>query len=254
MNSCRDNILKLENIHKSFVFRDKPVLVLEDICLDVVPHSFISIIGPSGCGKSTLLELIAGITHPDSGHIYHYGIDITKRAGYAGYMPQDDLLLPWLTLLENALLPCRIAHKDITRSRIKALELLPDFGLDGFDSHYPWQLSGGMRQRTAFLRTVMTEADILLLDEPFANLDALTRLQMQKWLATLQTKLRQTILLVTHDIDEAIRLSDIIYVMDKQPGTMIYQTAISSEVRNSETDISHPHWLELKNYLTMKLI
>lgn len=254
MNFCPDNILTLENIRKSFVFRGKPVLVLDDICLAVPPHSFISIIGPSGCGKSTLLELIAGITHPDSGCIYHYEADITAQAGYAGYMPQDDLLLPWLTLLENVILPCRVAHKDIIQSRAKALGLLPDFGLDGFESHYPWQLSGGMRQRTAFLRTVMTEADILLLDEPFANLDALTRLQMQNWLALLQTKLRQTILLVTHDIDEAIRLSDIIYVMDKLPGTLIYQTTVSAELRSSESDFVHPRWLELKNLLTKKLI
>jgi ABC-type nitrate/sulfonate/bicarbonate transport system ATPase subunit len=247
-------LLKVENLCKSFLFEEKSVLVLKDISFEVSGQEFVSIIGSSGCGKSTLLELIAGITIPDSGKIYEQYIDITGRAGFAGYMPQDDLLLPWLTLLENAILPCRIKHKGIKQSRAKALTLLPDFGLSGYEHHLPWQLSGGMKQRAAFLRTVMSEADILLLDEPFANLDALTRLQMQQWLISVSAKLKQTIILVTHDIDEAIRLSDTIYVMDSVPAPFIHQEVISKVQRLEKSDLSNPLWTEMKAKLTAKLI
>jgi putative hydroxymethylpyrimidine transport system ATP-binding protein len=249
-----NSLLRVEKLSKSFLFKDKPVQVLKDISFEVNKQEFVSIIGTSGCGKSTLLELIAGITVPDSGHIFEQDNEITGKAGFAGYMPQDDLLLPWLTLLENAILPCRIKHNDIKQARAKAMNLLPDFGLSGYEHHLPWQLSGGMKQRAAFLRTVMSEADILLLDEPFANLDALTRLQMQQWLIKLQAKLRQTIIFVTHDIDEAIRLSDTIYVMDKVPAPFIHKETIPKELDRVSFDLSNPTWSAIKARLTAKLI
>jgi ABC-type nitrate/sulfonate/bicarbonate transport system ATPase subunit len=247
-------VLHVQNASKSFLFRKKPVLVLQAMSLQVLAQQFVSIIGPSGCGKSTLLELIAGITKPDSGKIFQDGIEITGKTGIAGYMPQDDLLLPWLTLIDNVLLPCRIAHKDMISARSRALELLPDFGLAGYESHLPWQLSGGMRQRAAFLRTVMTQTRLLLLDEPFASLDALTRFQMQEWLGSLQHKLKLTIILVTHDIDEAIRLSDIIYVMDSQPGPFIYSEQVRSDLCESGQITCSPEGIALKNRLVQRLM
>lgn len=249
-----ESLLKVEKLCKSFLFREKPVLVLQDISFKVAGQEFVSIIGSSGCGKSTLLELIAGITIPDNGKIFEQDKDITGKAGFAGYMPQDDLLLPWLTLIENAILPCRIKHDNIKQSRAKALSLLPDFGLSGFEHHLPWQLSGGMKQRAAFLRTVMSNSEILLLDEPFANLDALTRLQMQQWLISIRAKLKQTIIFVTHDIDEAIRLSDTIYVMDSVPAPFIHKEVISKAQRQENSDLSNPLWAEIKAKLTAKLI
>lgn len=247
-----NNLLTVDHVCKSFLFEQKPVVVLRNISFEVAEREFVTIIGSSGCGKSSLLELIAGITFPDSGTIAAYTQDITGKAGYVGYMPQDDLLLPWLTLLENAILPCRIKHADINLAKSKVINLVPDFGLSGYENHLPWQLSGGMKQRAAFLRTVMTESDILLLDEPFANLDALTRLQMQQWLISISYKLKQTIILVTHDIDEAIRLSDTIYIMDKSPGPFIHKEIIPRElVRCGHTNPVNP---EIKQRLIDKLI
>ncbi|HOD18276.1 MAG TPA: ABC transporter ATP-binding protein [Candidatus Cloacimonadota bacterium] len=247
-------LLSVQNLNKSFLFEGQKVLVLKDISLEVEEKEFVSIIGPSGCGKSTLLELLSGITKPDSGKIFYREQDVTGQAGKAGYMPQDDLLFPWLTLLDNVLLPCKIKHTDISVSRQKALNLLPDFGLEGYAQHLPWQLSGGMKQRAAFLRTVMSEADILLLDEPFANLDALTRLQMQGWLHGIRKKLGLTIVLVTHDIDEAIRLADVIYVMDSNPGTLIYKEKVPEVLHQDGNDVTHPLWSKLKTRLLHKLL
>lgn len=247
-------LLAVKDICKSFLFEGKEVLVLDRISFTIETKEFISIIGPSGCGKSTLLEVIAGITKPDCGSIVKSGADISGKPGFMGYMPQDDLLLPWLSLLENAILPDRIQGKEIKESRQKARDLLPDFGLEGYQNHLPWQLSGGMKQRASFLRAVMSETEILLLDEPFANLDAITRLQMQKWLFSLRTKLSQTIIMVTHDIDEAIRLSDKIYVMDKNPAPFVYEEKVPSLLHNSGEDNAQPLWLELKTKLTSKLL
>lgn len=247
-------LLKVRDLCKTFLFEGREVLVLKDISFDVNEHEFVSIIGSSGCGKSTLLELIAGITTPDCGSICKHEIEISGRAGFTGYMPQEDLLLPWLTLMENAILPDRIQRKDITAAKQKVMKLLPDFGLEGYENHKPWQLSGGMKQRAAFLRTVMSEAEILLLDEPFANLDALTRFQMQKWLLDIQAKLKQTIIFVTHDIDEAIRLSDTIYVMDSRPAPFIFQVNVPPQLHRDNSDITHPRWAELRSELTGKLL
>lgn len=247
-------LLQVKNLCKTFLFEGKDVLVLENISFDVFEKDFVSIIGPSGCGKSTLLELLAGITDPDCGVILMNENDITGQAGYAGYMPQDDLLLPWLSLLENAILPERISKKNLTAAKLKVMELLPDFGLMGYEHHKPWQLSGGMKQRAAFLRTVMSESNILLLDEPFANLDALTRMQMQKWLQEIKQKLGLTIILVTHDIDEAIRLSDRIYVMDSKPASFIHMEKISEDLRTRDNETDARLWDEIKGRLTAKLL
>jgi ABC-type nitrate/sulfonate/bicarbonate transport system ATPase subunit len=248
------NLLQVLSLSKSFLFEGKPVLVLKDLSLTVREHEFISIIGSSGCGKSTLLELLAGITTPDSGQILHNGSDITGKAGHCGYMPQEDLLLPWLSLTENAILPVRIKRGNIQAAKSKALKLMTEFGLAGYERYKPGQLSGGMKQRSAFLRTLMFGSDILLLDEPFANLDALTRLQMQDWLAEVQSRLQLTIILVTHDIDEAIRLADKIYVMDSSPGPFISIENVPEELHANKEGKKNPKWSELKSALTAKLL
>lgn len=215
------DLLIADGVSKSFLFAGKPKLILERVDLGIPERSFVSIIGASGCGKSTLLELMAGITKPDKGKIIYQGDEITGNTGYLGYMPQDDLLFPWLSLVENALLPVRVKKGDIKAARQRVMELMPVFGLQDHAMHLPYQLSGGLRQRAAFLRTCMTGAQVMLLDEPFAGLDAITRFQMQSWLKKITKDLDLTILLVTHDIDEAICLSDCIHLMSSNPGKFI---------------------------------
>jgi ABC-type nitrate/sulfonate/bicarbonate transport system ATPase subunit len=249
-----DYLLRVQNLSKSFLFKGKQELILDNISFEVSAHEFISIIGPSGCGKSTLLELIAGITLPNSGSIIKNNNEITGKTGHAGYMPQGDMLLPWLSLIDNVILPCKVNKCDVQTSRAKAISLLPDFGLAGYEHYRPWQLSGGMKQRTAFLRTVLSASELLLLDEPFANLDALTRLQLQNWLYDIKNKLKQTIILVTHDIDEAIRLSDTIYVMDSVPAQIIHQETIPVELHQSKDLATQTLWMDIKTRLTDKLL
>lgn len=213
-------VLRAEQLSKSFLLQGQPRLILSGLDFVMEKGEFVCIVGGSGCGKSTLLELLAGITLPDSGTIWHEGAEITGRSGYLGYMPQDDLLFPWLSVEENVLLPVRVKNGDLRRARARLRELLPTFGLQDHPHHLPYQLSGGLRQRAAFLRTYMTETKLLLLDEPFASLDAITRMQLQDWLKDITSKLKLSIILVTHDIDEAINLADRILVMKGQPGRL----------------------------------
>jgi ABC-type nitrate/sulfonate/bicarbonate transport system ATPase subunit len=184
---------------------------------------FVSIIGPSGCGKSTLMNILAGLDQPDSGNVSLNGGDgghHQPRLGQVGYMQQKDLLLPWRTVLDNTILGLELNGVSRRKARKQALELTESFGLKGFEYLYPFALSGGMRQRAAFLRTMLLGHEIILLDEPFGALDALTRIQMQEWLLSLWDSMNSTIVLITHDVDEAILLSDRVYVLSSRPGTV----------------------------------
>ena len=223
-----------EGISKSFLFRKQVVTVLDKISLQVREGEFVSIIGPSGCGKSTLLELLAGITIPDKGKLLLYGADITGKPGCFGYMPQKDLLFPWLSTMENILLPIRVIGLSMKKARAVAEQLLPVFGLERHREHLPYQLSGGLRQRVALMRTYMCGSRILLLDEPLANLDALTRTELQEWLKELVSRLKLTVILVTHDIDEAINLSHRIEVMGSHPGTFLQSISLEPDVAVDE--------------------
>jgi ABC-type nitrate/sulfonate/bicarbonate transport system ATPase subunit len=206
-------ILQASNIHKSFLFKGELIQVLRGLMLELEEREFVSIVGASGCGKSTLLELLSGISLPDSGDIIYKNQIITGKTGILGYMPQDDLLFPWLKTLDNILLPIRIQGKDLKQFRQKALDSLPVFGLENYADYLPWQLSGGMKQRVALARTYMTGSKVLLLDEPLANLDAITRSTLQDWLGETVKNLGLAVILVTHDIDEAIKLSNRIAIM-----------------------------------------
>ncbi len=237
-------ILRAESISKSFLFQGMPALVLDSATFSIRHGEFVGIVGPSGCGKSTFLELLAGISKPDGGNILYRDNDITSKTGILGYMPQDDLLFPWLTALDNVLLPIRIKGCPIAPALKKIQDLLPLFGLQDHTTHHNWQLSGGLRQRVAFLRTYMTGADLFLLDEPFANLDALTRLQLQCWLSEITRKMNLTVILVTHDISEALRLSDRIDVMSAIPGRFIRSFDVAAFRRkNPQTPPEENHEL-----------
>ncbi|MBS96185.1 MAG: ABC transporter ATP-binding protein [SAR202 cluster bacterium] len=208
-------IIDIKSLSKSYVDEssNENTLILDNIDFQINDGEFVSLIGPSGCGKSTLLNIISGLNNPDNGEIIISGIESKDRLGKLSYMQQKDLLLPWKTILDNSILGLELQNENKTISETKAIKLLDTFGLSGYENYYPDQISGGMRQRASFLRTILTNNKILLLDEPFSALDSITRSQMQKWLLQLWEQFNKTILLVTHDIDEAIFLSDRIYVM-----------------------------------------
>src|SRR3954451_16035121 len=189
-----------------------PLAALSDVSLDVGAGETVAVVGPSGCGKTTLLELVCGLQAADAG---------TVRAAPAVLMPQRDLLLPWLNAIDNAALALRVAGVSKTDARSRAHPLFAAFGLEGFERARPHELSGGMRQRVAFLRTLLSGKPVLCLDEPFGALDALTRREMQDWLAGALEHEPRTVLLVTHDVEEAAVLADRIVVLSPRPGCVV---------------------------------
>ncbi|MFE2427705.1 ABC transporter ATP-binding protein [Streptomyces sp. NPDC059373] len=201
--------LDLRGVGKSFGALE----VLRDLELAVRPGEFAAVIGPSGSGKSTLFDIVSGLETPTSGQV--------RTDGQVAYMPQKDLLFPWRTVLDNTALGLEAQGVRRREARRRANELFPAFGLDGFQSSYPFQLSGGMRQRAALLRTVVLERPVLLLDEPFGALDSLTRTEMQLWLADMWQRYRWTVVLVTHDIREAVLLADTVHVLSPRPASVV---------------------------------
>jgi ABC-type nitrate/sulfonate/bicarbonate transport system ATPase subunit len=200
--------------------------VLDEISLHVETGEFVSILGPSGSGKSTLFRLLTGAIQQDSGTIAVDGRALDTREHGFAFMPQRDALMPWRRIIDNLTLGLEVQGVVRKDARAQVMPLLDDFGLAGFERHYPGQLSGGMRQRAALLRTVVQGRPIQLLDEPFGALDALTRTQMQSWLETRWQKARWTTLLVTHDVREAVALSDRIYVFSARPARVIAELAV----------------------------
>jgi ABC-type nitrate/sulfonate/bicarbonate transport system ATPase subunit len=193
------------------------VPAIDKVDITLAKSDFVSLIGPSGCGKSTLFNVIAGLTVPDAGIVALDGADIVGRPGSVAYMMQRDLLLPWRTVLDNVILGPELAGTRLPEVRAAALTLMGRFGLKGFEHSYPSVLSGGMRQRAALLRTILCERSVILLDEPFGALDALTRATMHEWLLGIQREFHHTMILITHDPDEAVYLSDRVYVASPRP-------------------------------------
>ncbi len=194
------------------------MLALSDVNLRISTGEFVCILGASGCGKSTLFNAVSGLLRATSGRIILDGRDVSNRPGQVGYMLQKDLMLPWRTVLGNITLAAALTRGATEADRAEAAELATRYGLGDFLNHYPHALSGGMRQRVAMMRTIAAGRQVMLLDEPFGALDAQTRLGMQQWLLQVWRDLGRTILFVTHDVDEAIFLSDRIVVMTPRPG------------------------------------
>jgi ABC-type nitrate/sulfonate/bicarbonate transport system ATPase subunit len=223
-------LLEVDGVSKTFGGK-RPLETLRDVTIHVEDGEFVSIIGPSGCGKSTLFNLIAGVEPQSAGRIAVHGeTDPDARRLSVGYMFQKDLLFPWRTLIDNAALGLQVS-RGMARdaARVRVAEMLPRFGLEGFESHRPAELSGGMRQRVALLRTLLLERPLLLLDEPFASLDALTRRELQRWLRETWRTGGQAALLVTHDIREAVYLSDRVYVMSPLPGSIAEEIVVRQD-------------------------
>lgn len=208
--------VEINNISKSF----GQLNTLENVSLSLKENQFVTILGPSGSGKSTLFNIISGLLLPDEGEVLIESEIYTGKTGRVSYMHQKDLLLPWKNILENVCVPLNLNGYSNKGAKEKALKYFKLFGLDGFEKKYPNQLSGGMRQRASLLRTYLFSNDIMLLDEPFGGLDAITKRRMQQWLLEVFEDLKSSVLFITHDIDEAIFLSDKVYILTDRPATI----------------------------------
>jgi ABC-type nitrate/sulfonate/bicarbonate transport system ATPase subunit len=239
------NKLEVENLFKNY----GNDLILRDISFHVKENEFVSIIGPSGCGKSTLFNVIAGLEFPLSGAISLDGQSILGVTGKVGYMHQKDLLLPWRTVLTNVALPLEIQGVDKKTARENIIKMLPVFGLEGHENKYPAQLSGGMRQRTSLMRASMLPNDIMLLDEPFGSLDAITKSKMQDYLFYVLGHMKKTILFITHDIDEAVFLSDRVIVLGGTPTEIVDIEEIKLERPRSREVVLSSEFLVVKKKL-----
>ena len=238
--------IRVEGVTKSFAQNGRTLSVLEDVDFYAGDGELVGIIGPSGCGKSTLLNIIAGLDQPNTGAIYLNARRADRRLGKVGYMQQKDLLLPWRNVIDNAVLGLELQGVPRRVARFRAMELMEQFGLKGFEREYPFALSGGMRQRASFLRTVLADQDVFLLDEPFSALDALNRAQIQVWLLGLWESLRKTIVLVTHDVEEAIFLSDRVYVMTARPGRIKLVERVDLPRPRTLDMVTEPSFVALK--------
>ena len=235
--------MKLEVSGLSFSYDNKKLF--ENLYFSIKEGEFVSLLGPSCCGKSTILKLLTGVIQAETGRITVDGQPVTGLSEHFAYMPQNDLLFPWKTILDNVCLYGQI-HGSMEEMRREASKNFPAFGLEGYETKYPSSLSGGMRQRAAFLRTALCKADILLLDEPFGALDVITRGDMQDWLISMRARLNRTVLLVTHDMDEALYLSDRILILNQAPAHITCEIEIPDRVRNRD-------WLYNQGALRQKI-
>ena len=232
-NSYQTNNRKIAINNLSKKYKDK--LILENINLYVDENEIVSIIGPSGCGKSTIFNILSNLTTYDCGNIY--------VSGNFSYMYQNDLLLPYKTIIDNVSLPLVLKGEKKKKSRDMVNSYFSTFGLKGYENKYPHELSGGMRQRANFMRTFINSSDIMLLDEPFGALDSITRASMQNWLLDIKKQITSTILLITHDIDEAIILSDRIYILSNKPSFISKELFVDKSIYNKDN---------LENIATLK--
>lgn len=225
------SILETQALEKTFVSKRGSVLALTRTDLRVPKGSFVAVVGPSGCGKTTLLRILAGLETPSSGRVLLEGSDVTGPSPLVGVMFQRPVLLPWRSVLDNVLLPVSVARMKPADFVDSARKLLDQVNLSGFEERQPRELSGGMQQRVALARALIKDPDLLLLDEPFGALDSITREQLNDLLAEVRRATGKTVILVTHDIDEAVYLADMVVVMSPRPGRV---------VKEMEIDLPHP--------------
>jgi len=220
--------IELQAVQRTFTGRrGASVPALAGVSLRVACGELLAVVGPSGCGKTTLLELICGLQSPQQGSI---------ACEPAVLMPQSDLLLPWLSAVDNAALALRVAHVSRAQARERAASLFAELGLEGFERAHPSELSGGMRQRVAFARTLLAGKPVLCLDEPFGALDAITRAEMQDWLVRALVRAPRTVVLVTHDVEEAVLLADRVLVLSPRPGRVAGEIDVALPRPRRRTD------------------
>lgn len=236
MNICRDNLPLLagEAITKSYDGNK----IIEEISVSLFSGELVSILGLSGIGKTTLFNILSGLEYPDSGRVLLSGKEITGKTGLCSYMQQKDLLLPFKTVLDNVALPLLLRGESKKAAREKAASYFEEFGLAGYEKNYPDSLSGGMRQRAAVLRSYLFSGEIMLMDEPFSALDAITKSAMHEWYREISARHSTSSFLITHDIDEAILLSDRIYIMAGSPGKIEAEFVISSSFGRRDSEFA----------------
>lgn len=244
-------MLEFKNV--TFQYPEDDDAMMRDLSFHVDRGEFVSLIGASGCGKSTIFRLITKLLTPSSGEILVDGQSIQSKKNYAGYMPQKDLLFPWRTIEKNLCLPMEIQKIPKAEMAKRADEMLAEVGLSDYKDKYPKDLSGGMRQRISFARTLLTDSDLMLLDEPFSALDSLTRMDMQEWLLKEWSHFQKTILFITHDVEEAIFLSQHIYMITDTPITHLEKIDIPLEYPRSRSQLKRADILDLKEYLISNL-
>jgi len=241
--------IEVKNVDKSF--DGKPVL--QDISIELNRGEIVSLLGVSGGGKTTLFNVISGLLPPDNGKVLLDGKDITNQPGHISYMLQKDLLLPYRTIEDNVALPLLLKGMKKKDARQQVSPMFAQFGLEGTQKKYPSQLSGGMRQRAALLRTYMFSQDVALLDEPFSALDTLTKSAIHRWYLDVMQKIQLSTLFITHDIDEAILLSDRIYLLSGTPGRITGEIRIQEPKPRREDFNLTPEFLEYKRRILSKL-
>lgn len=246
-----EQILELKHIHYAYHNMDGETPALTDISFAINEGEFIAIVGPSGCGKSTLLSLIAGLLEPEKGLIKISGKYLRESTTNIGYMLQHDQLFEWRTIYNNVILGLEVQHMLTTKAKAKAHELLADYGLKQFENAKPSELSGGMRQRAALVRTLVLEPDILLLDEPFSALDYQTRLNVSDDIGQIIRREKKTAILVTHDLSEAISLADRVIILSKRPAS-IQQTLPLIFDLEKDTPLNRRNTPEFKNYFNLR--
>jgi ABC-type nitrate/sulfonate/bicarbonate transport system ATPase subunit len=237
--------LQLDGIVSTYEEEGRRLTALDGLSLSVGVAEFVALVGPSGSGKSTLLDIVAGLLEPDRGAVRLDDVATTarQRLGQSAYMQQRDLLLPWRTTIANAALGLEASGTPRAEAERQAAAQLWRFGLDGFGEAYPAQLSGGMRQRAALLRTILPRKDLLLFDEPFGALDALTRSELQAWLASIWEEDRSSVLLVTHDVEEAVFLADRVAVLTPRPGRVAFELTVSLPRPRTRAMIASPEFI-----------
>ncbi len=252
--TAMEPLLRVSDVRKTYGGpRGERVEALAGVSLTVASGELVALIGPSGCGKSTLLAIIAGLEEPDGGEVALRGDPDARRLGQVSYMPQRDLLLPWRDALGNAIAGLQVQGVPRAEAERRARALFETFGLSGFERAYPPTLSGGMRQRVAFARTALVTRDLMLLDEPFGALDALTRAELRRWLAEIWGKLGATCLLVTHDVDEALLLADRIYALTPRPGRVALERTVPLSGARVPADLARSEMAALKAELLAAL-
>lgn len=239
-------MLSISNLSKRF----EDLVVLDDFSLQVPRNGFTVLIGPSGCGKSTLFDVLTGVEEKDKGDISWLGKQMPDLSRKAAYMQQKDLLLPWLSLVENSLLPAKIAGADRREARKQADALFERLGLQGFEDYLPAKVSGGMRQRCALVRTIMFEQELVLLDEPLSALDAITRRSLQSLLLLLQSEFKKSLLMITHDVEEALLVADELIVLTPPPMGIHEKIRIPDRKPRSASD---PKLIKLKEEILERL-
>lgn len=237
----------------TFKYKEDDYTMMKDLSFLIKEGEFVSIIGASGCGKSTILRLINGLENPQGGEILFKGTKVQDIKGISAYMPQRDLLFPWRTIRKNLELPLELKGTSKATKDQMVKEVLKEVGLEGYIDKYPRELSGGMRQRAAFARTLLTGSDLLLLDEPFSALDSLTKMSMQEWLLKQYDHLKKTIVFITHDVEEAIFLSTVILVVVDKPITHLERIEIPMEYPRHRGNLKKQEILDLKEELIERL-